>query len=57
MHTAAGSWWDEFIAPGNYLLYPQPTQSVTWLPVDQDQPLVKLYRAREPSSPCRQAHG
>ena len=43
MHTAAGSWWNEFIEPGNYLLYPQPTQSVTWLPVDQDQPLVKLY--------------
>lgn len=43
MYTAAGSWWDEFITPGNYLLYPQPTQSITWLPVNQDQPLVKLY--------------
>ena len=42
MHSAAGSWWDVFVNPGNYLLYPQPTQSVTWLPVNQDQQLVKL---------------
>ena len=42
MHTAAGSWWKIFFAPGDYLLYPDPTQSMTWLPVTQNQPLVKL---------------
>jgi hypothetical protein len=42
MHTAAGSWWKTFVAPGDYLLYPQPTQSVTWLPVSQGQALAKL---------------
>jgi hypothetical protein len=42
MHTAGGSWWDEFLAPWNYSLYPQPTQSATWVPVDQGHLLAKL---------------
>jgi hypothetical protein len=42
MHTSGGSWWDEFIAPGNHLLYPQATMPMTWHPVNQDQLLAKL---------------
>ena len=42
MRTAGGSWWEKFVEAGKYLIYPQPLQSVTWLPVSQGQVLAKL---------------
>jgi hypothetical protein len=42
MHTAAGSFEQLVFDPSGRLWWPNPNQSITWIPIQVNQPLVKL---------------